>query len=156
MFFFPLCLQPTPRESEESKQKLGYHAETFKSIADISLEVHELHHSKKNYSFTKAANDHLDAIEEDFIKELNESLLTGEVTPKSKKCDIIQRLAVCLHVFNHVTSSLLKGRKPRQPVLEVNLETVKAQLLADFVESQKQVVLDVSFLCWYNCFLPII
>ena len=146
MFLFPLCLRPTPREMEESKQKLGRHAETFKSMTDIFLEVQELHRSKKNYSFTKAANEYLDAIEEDFINELNESLLRGEVTPKSKKCDIIQRLAVCLHVFNHVTSSLLKGRKPCQPALEVSLETVKkAQLLADFVESQKQVVLDVSF-----------
>ena len=72
------------------------------------------------------------------------------MTPKSKKCDIIQRVAVSLHVFNHVTGSLLRGRKPRQPSLEVSLERVKkAQLFVDFVESQKQVVMDASCFFFY-------
>ena len=146
LFLFSLCLCPTPKETEEAKQKLRCNAETFKSMTDIFLEIQELHCSKKNYSFTNAANGYLDAIEEDFIKELNESLLTGDVTPKSKKCDIIQHVAISLHVFSHVTSSLLRDRKPRQPSLAVSLEAVKrAQSFVDFVESQKQVVMDVSF-----------
>ena len=75
LFLFPLCLRPTPKETEEAKEKLDRHAETFKSMTDIFLEIQELHCLKKNYSFTKSANDYLDAIEEDFIKGLNEALL---------------------------------------------------------------------------------
>ena len=111
----------------------------------IFVEIYDLHHSKKNYSFSNAANEYLDAIDKDFIKELNESLLRGEVTPKSKRSNIIQRVAVCLHVFNHVTSSLLRGRKPHPPSLEVSLETVKRHSCLPILPSRKkQLVLDVT------------
>ena len=51
-------------------------------------------------------------LEGEFIQQLNESLTEGIVGPKSKKVDLLQRLAVSLHVFNHITSKLLRGRKP--------------------------------------------
>ncbi len=100
---------------------------------------------KREYGFTEAALIYLNSLEEDFITELNDSLLKGEVPPKSKKIDLVQRISVCLHVFNHVAGSLLRGRKPREPSCSVGIDTVKrAESLVVFTESQKQVVLDVS------------
>ena len=49
-------------------------------------------------------------LEGEFIQQLNESLTEGIVGPKSKKVDLLQRLAVSLHVFNHIASKLLRGR----------------------------------------------
>ena len=43
--------------------------------------------------------------------------------PKSKKVDLLQRLAVSLHVFNHIASKLLRGRKPGAPPKDVGIET---------------------------------
>lgn len=88
LFLFPV-FESNTRTTKEARQKLELHVETFKSITDFFLEIQELHHSKKNYSYTSAANDELNATDENFIKELNESLLRGELTPKLKIFDII-------------------------------------------------------------------
>ena len=56
---------------------------------------------RKSHHFTTAAATYLLSVEENFIEELNESLLKGIPTPKSKKLDLIQRVAVSVHVFNH-------------------------------------------------------
>lgn len=143
LFYFPYCLRPSPKEADEARVKVQQ--APLKSFTDVFLEIFELHLAKRVYSFTEAATGYLNSIQEDFITELNECLLKGEITPKCKRFDLIQRVAVSLHVFNHVTGSLLKGRKPRESSQNVGVEMVKkAQLLVSFSESQKQVVLDVS------------
>lgn len=58
LFLFPLCLRPTPTQTQEAKRNVDTHAETFKSLSDIFVEIAGLHQSKKNYSFTDAANDY--------------------------------------------------------------------------------------------------
>ena len=62
-------------------------------------------------------------LEGEFIQQLNESLTEGIVGPKSEKVDLLQRLAVNLHVFNHIASKLLRGRKPGAPPKDVGIET---------------------------------
>lgn len=142
-FLFPRCLRPSPQESEEAKTYLA--SGTLKSFTDVFVEMFESHRVRKSYSFTAAAEAYIISIQEDFIQELNDSLLKGVPTPKSKKVDLIQRVAVSVHVFNHITTSLIKGQKPRPPSSQVTIETLKkAQAFVDFAESQKQLVTDVS------------
>lgn len=72
--------------------------------------------------------------------------LTEEIAgPKSKKVDLLQRLAVSLHVFNNIVSKLLRGRKPGSPVKDVGIETVKKALCyLEYSLAQKEVIVDVS------------
>ena len=102
-------------------------------------------------SFTTAAAAYLLSVEENFIEELNESLLKGIPTHKSKKLDLIQRVAVSVHVFNHTAETLLKGQKPRPPSTQISIETLKkAQAFIEFAESQKDMVTNVSIFCFMN------
>ena len=111
----------------------------------------ESHRVRKSYNFTTAAAACLLSVEENFIEELNESLLKGFPTPKSKKLDLIQRVAVSVHVFNHTAESLLKGRKPRRPSTQISIETLKkAQAFVEFAESQKDIVTNISIFCVMN------
>ena len=86
----------------------------FIVFTDIFVEMFESHHVRKSYNFTTAAAAYLLSVE-----ELNKSLLKCIPTPKSKKLDLIQRVAVSVHVFNHTAESLIKGRKPRPPSTQI-------------------------------------
>ena len=87
----------------------------------------------------------VDSLKEDFIKAVNEAIAEGMPSPKSKRIDLLQRISICLHILTYTISSLVRGRKPRPTPKEVSLDTVKkALLLLDYVESQKQMVIDVS------------
>jgi hypothetical protein len=106
--------------------------------------MYSLHLGKKDYSFTQAARKVIQSIETELITELNEAITEGIPSPKSKRTDLVKRLAVSLHVFTHIISDLVEGRKPRSPSKEVTLDTVKKSLLVlDYCESQKQIVIEV-------------
>ena len=68
-------------------------------------------------------------VETEFITELNEAITEGIPSPKSKRTDLVKRLAVSLHVFTHIISDLVEGRKLRSLSKEVTLDTVKKSLL---------------------------
>ena len=90
----------------------------------------------------------LDSFEEDHIKSVNESIQEGVPPPKSKRVDLLKRIAVSLHVLTYTLSDLICGRKPRAISKDIDLVMVeKALLLLDYAESQKQLVIDVSSLC---------
>ncbi len=142
LFWFPMCLRPSPHETEAAKGVLN--RIPVKSFTDVFLEMYSLHLGKKEYSFTQAARKVIQSIETEFITELNEAITEGIPSPKSKRTDLVKRLAVSLHVFTHIISDLVEGRKPRSPSKEVTLDTVKKSLLVlDYCESQKQIVIEV-------------
>ena len=87
----------------------------------------------------------LDSFEEDYIKSVNESIEEGVPPPKSKRVDLLKRIAVCLYILTYTLSHLICGRKPRAISKDTDLEMVeKALLLLEYAESQKQLVIDVS------------
>ena len=45
------------------------------------------------------------------IVEINQALTDGEVTPHTRKCDIIPRIAVAMHILKSVTKALLRDRE---------------------------------------------
>ena len=106
--------------------------------------MYSLHLGKKKYNFTQGARKVIQSIETEFITELNEAITQGISSPKSKRTDLVMRLAVSLHVFVQIVSDLVEGRKPRSPSKDVTLDTVKkCLLLLDYCESQKHIVIEV-------------
>ncbi len=141
LFWFPMCLRPSPHETEAANGVLN--RIPVKSFTDVFLEMYSLHLGKKEYGFTQTARKVMQSIETEFITELNEAITEGIPSPKSKRTDLVKRLAVSLHVFTHIISDLVEGRKPRSPSKEMTLDTVKKSLLVlDYCESQKQIVIE--------------
>lgn len=96
------------------------------------MEIARLHLSRSTYTLDQEATETVNTINEQFIAEVNEAILEGTSPPKTKKIDIILRVAAALHIFNHVTAELLQGRQPTQPA-DVN-----------WAESQKEIFVEVS------------
>ena len=103
LFWFPICLRPSPDETEAAKSVLN--GIPVKSFTDVFLEMYSLHLGKKDYSFTQAARKVIQSIETEFITELNEAITQGIPSPKSKRA---KRMAVSLHVLNTSLAILLK------------------------------------------------
>ena len=143
-FLFPNCLRPTTERSEAARTWLQSDDVRLKDITDIFLKTHDLHLEKSTYKFTEDGVDLLKKLSDDFIQEVNEAIEEGNVPPKSKRIDLIQRVAVSLHVFNHIASALLRGQKPAPPTQEVSKDTLEASIsLIEYAESQKQIVAEV-------------
>ena len=49
----------------------------------------------------------LDSFEEDHIKSVNESIQEGVPPPKSKRVDLLKRIAVSLHILTYTLSDLI-------------------------------------------------
>ena len=59
-----------------------------------------------HYTFTEEALQTLTSLKDDFIRDVNDAIQNGNVPPKSKKIDLLQRVATSLHVFNFITDAL--------------------------------------------------
>ncbi len=86
------------------------------------------HLAKRIYSFNQSASKLLMNLEAEFIEGLNTVLKEGVPGPKSKKVELLKRLAVSIHVSNHIASRLIRGVKPGAPAKDVILDTVKKAL----------------------------
>ena len=139
----PLCLRPSPEETREAKQKVD--EMSVKGFSDIFWEMREEHLAKRIYSFNQSASKLLMTLEAEFIEGLNTAVNEGVPGPKSKKVNLLKRLAVSIHVFNHIASGLIRGVKPGAPTKNVTLDTVKKALtLLDYCLAQKDVIVEVS------------
>lgn len=100
LFLFPNCLRPTTEQTEAAQRWLKSGDLLLKEITSIFLEMFDLHREKSTYKFKHDALHLLKTLSDDFIKQVNDAI-EGNVPPKWKKIDLIQRVAVSLHVFNH-------------------------------------------------------
>lgn len=77
--------------------------------------------------------------------------MEGRTPPKTKKMDVILRVAAALHIFNHVTSHLLAHREPTPPPEAIEKSTLlKAIDYVTWAESQKEIFVEVTiFYCFY-------
>ena len=140
MFMYPICLRPDRRsplswfESEDV---------SLKQVSDIFLEMHDTHDSPapSHYTFSEAAQHRLPAHKDDFIQEVNDAIGEGNVPPKSKKVDLLQKVSSALHVFNHIAEELMAGSPPP----EISLETLnQAKCFVKYAETQKEIAMEVS------------
>lgn len=98
-----------------------------------------------HYTFTEEALQTLTSLKDDFIKYVNDAIQNGNVPPKSKKIDLLQRLATSLHVLNFITDALLQGRKPPAPPTQISLQTLQqAKRYVEYAETQKEIVMEVN------------
>ena len=64
---------------------------------------------------------------------------------KTKKIDIILRVAAALHIVNHVTAELLQGRQPTQSADEIEKSTLLCAIeYVNWAESQREIFVEVS------------
>ena len=102
---FPKCLRPTPTQTSQAIEALKESG--LSSVEDVFVEIARLHLSRSTYALDQEATETVNTINEQFIAEVNEAILEGTSPPKTKKIDIILRVAAALHIFNHVTAELL-------------------------------------------------
>ena len=76
------------------------------SMNNIYEHVLSQHSDDITYYFEDDAQE---SLQFEHIQLINEALTNGKCTPQTKKCDIIPRLAVGLHVFEFITLALLGG-----------------------------------------------
>ena len=151
-FIFPACLRPSTGETESARSWLESDEVCLKQFSDIFIEMHDaLTTAPASFRFSPDATQALTSLKDDFIKEVNEAIQQGCVPPKSKKLDVLQRVAASLHVFSHVTEALIQGEKPSAPPREISSDTLeKAKLFVEYTDTQKEIVMEVSvflFMC---------
>ena len=150
MFLFPACLRPSTNEMETARSWFQRDDVHLKRVSDIFLEMFDAHCSttaRSYYTFSDEAHQTLTFLRDDFIQEVNSAIQNGNIPPKSKKVDLMQRIATSLHLFNHVTDELLQGRKPPAPPREVSLETLqRAKRYVEYAETHKEIVMEVSLM----------
>ena len=71
-----LC--PCPQKSKDAKEYLA--TCILKFCSDVFVEMFEMQRVRKSYNFITAPGAYLVSIEENFIEELNESLLKGIIS----------------------------------------------------------------------------
>jgi hypothetical protein len=143
MILFPNCLRPNINETEEAGRALN--EVPLKCITDIFIELYELlGDNAQTYTFTTAAQVLLKEIQSEEIEIVNAAILDGKPSPKSKTFELIKRLSVCLHIFNHVASKLIAGEKPTAPEAVVPFTAVsRAQKLISYANTQKNIATSV-------------
>ena len=110
-----------------------------------TAEIAHLHTSRSSYKLSEQANETVDTLNKEFIIKVNEAITEGQTPPKTKKFDIILRVAAALHVINHVASKLLQQRQPTQPPEEIEKSTLlRAIDYIGWAESQKDIFVQVS------------
>ena len=107
---FPKCLRPTPQETEQAVEALTQ--SPLSSFDDIFSEIARLHASHASYTLSSEAHRILNTLNKEFIADANEAITEGRILPKTKKIDIILRVAASLHIFNHVTTQLRQKTQP--------------------------------------------
>ena len=150
LFIAPCCLRPTPNETKEATVALA--ELPLQHLPDVFLEIARLHEQHITYSFMEDAETLLHNMNEQFIMEINDALNEGTPLPKCKKVDIVQRVAVSIHIFDHVCERLLHGEMPTLPSEQVSATVLqKAMRYVEWAEDQKTIFLEVSQTCALKC-----
>ena len=140
----PNCIRPTPDETAISIERLKA---IPNSMSDIIYLINMLQHPTQ-YKFNNEAQALLKELNTEFINDLNQAILAGNVPPKTKKIDIAVKHAVGVHVFEQVATPLIQGQQPECPIQqEISKDTLqKAIKYTEFMETQKEILLQVIML----------
>lgn len=101
--------------------------------------------SRTVYCLTDNACYLINLINEEYIREVNAAISERRSPLKTKKVDIILRIAVSLHIFNSVPDNLLQQIETQMPEQEISKGTdEKAIIYLTWAESQKEIFVEVS------------
>ena len=139
----PLALRPTPEQLDEANIRLDEMAfNDFQSLFDAIFVAHT--NMIRVYQLDEqCATIHRD-LQRDFAAEVNEEILHGNMPPKSKKTEIIPRVAVCLSVLSHFIAQKLHPDTTNTEVPEnITPQFYRAAVkLVEHMESQKEMFVD--------------
>ena len=97
------------------------------------------------YTFDEGARHLLADMNTNFTAEVNAAILDGIMPPKSKKSDLVPRVAMALHVFTEVVQSALNGHELHECSLAIPMDTFQRALaFVEHLESQKDVLCQVK------------
>lgn len=103
----PLVLQPTPQQQEFAYTFLNNFV-----ISDFSTVFSAIANSHTNcirmYKLDEEARETHNKMLENFTLEFNDAIKNGKMAPKSKKPELIPRVAVALHVLTHFLKCAFK------------------------------------------------
>ena len=135
----PECFRPTPDETTQGNDFIQ--RQHIKSFVEFVSVLYDLHLVPKQYYFSNDAKLKLKVMETEFVTALNDAIRTGSVPPKSKTIDIVQRLALAIHVTDHIMAQLLADEKTTPPPLEIHKDTLqKAFQLTNYSDMQKEIL----------------
>ena len=102
----PSCLRPTVAVTQEAAQQLSN--SRVATFAEIFIQMRRIL-SPTTFTFNDEATVTLQNINDQFITEVNDAITNGTPTPTSKVFDLVQRVAVSLHIFNYIALAMLHG-----------------------------------------------
>ena len=114
----------------------------FNEFAAFKFQIARLHSHCTMYSLSNGARHLVNLINEEFIVEVNVVITEGRSPLKTKKVDIVLRVAVSLHIFNIVANQLLRGEEPTMPDEQIEKSTrEKAISYVSWAEPKKRSLL---------------
>ena len=125
----PLAYRPTLSKMETAADQLSTEVvDNFEEyFANINDTVEHLH-----FTFPEDAKLPLPETIDDFVAEVNTAIQQGQVPPKSKRPELIPRVATALHVFNYTLEELLAGAPTSSPPTVISKTTLESA--TDFVQ----------------------
>lgn len=139
----PIALRPTLTQIERAKDYLQTEATEDFNRYFLAIDTID---DNTTYHFNNDAKQLLRETTDAFVAEVNEAITKGEMPPKSKKPDIVPRMATALHVLNFTLYQVLSGQANANvhPPLEIPKETlVNANELVEHLESHKTIMCEV-------------
>lgn len=133
----PMALRPTMTQIEQAQECL-----TREVVQDFNTLFARIDDIDENTKFTFDANGKTSMREtmDTFVSDVNDAIREGIVPPKSKKPELIPRVASALHVFNHFMEDLLEGETSTDPPTTITHTTLES---ANHLESQKDILCQV-------------
>lgn len=147
----PMALRPTLTQIEEAKAWLE--TEIVQDFDTVCARMDDIDKSTK-FTFDAIGKVLMQEMMDTFVTEVNEAIQEGRVSPKSKKTELIPRVAAPLHVFNHFMEDLLNGATATDPPTTISHTTLEsATALVNHLESQKDILCQVFKHCasYYIC-----
>ena len=138
----PMAMRPTLTEMEEAKAYISNEVvqdydEYFTRVSDVDKDT--------KFSFDANGKTLLRDTMTDFINSYNQDIKEGYAPPKSKSPEIIPRIAVTLHVLNHIMEEVLLGQTPTDPPTTIPHTILeKAIKYVRHLEAQKEIMCQVK------------
>ncbi|XP_057290903.1 uncharacterized protein LOC130613599 [Hydractinia symbiolongicarpus] len=132
----PTCYRPLPEEQSQASTFLK--TKNFK-IDDIYEKLAKTSSENTQFYFDDDAQKMFDEMEKNFLIELNDNLKNGRPTQKNKTTDVIPKLAVAIHLLEHIFLQINSGRNNTTFPESITLQTMqKANYYSQMLTEQKE------------------
>ena len=149
LFGTPLAYRPMLSEMETAKAQLS--TEIVDNFQELFRNIHAAERNTEFYFAHDAKELYREKMDQ-FVEDFNEVIREGKVPPKTKMPELMPRLAVALHVFNHAMTNLLSGLPSTPPPASISRQTLQdASAFVAHLESQKDILCQVISFANFSC-----